>query len=156
MDGAFLGRYHASFPARPGAAAALQVRVHCEPDAGCLVDFGGSTEFFDAIRHFPDRQMHQARYALKYARERREVAAAARPDLAPLLGSRAEIDACLDLDRAVDRMMQPAPYPGGITLLCTLDGNPWKRPVLLLMVTLPARCGQAFCRYEMVPVFAER
>jgi hypothetical protein len=26
--------------------------------------------------------------------------------------------------------------------------------VLLLMVTLAASCGQAFCRYEIVPVFA--
>jgi len=130
------------------------VRVHCEPDAGCLVNFGGSAEFFDAIRHFPDRQIHQARFALKYARDRKEIAAAARPDLAPLLASPAQIDSCLDLDRAIDRMMQPAPYPGGYTLLCRLDRNPWQKPVLLLMVTLAASCGQAFCRYEIVPVFA--
>ncbi len=153
VDRAFLGRYQASFPARAGESAGLQVRVHCQPEAGCLVNFGASSEFFDAIRVFPDRQIHQARFALKYARDRKTLAAAARPDLEPLLGSSAQVDSCLDLDRAVDRMMQPAPYPGGYTLLCRLDGEPWPRRALLLMVTLPAACGQAFCRYEIVPVF---
>ena len=101
----------------------------------------------------PENASYTAVHGRGARRQGRAIAVAARPDLEPLLASSAQIDSCLDLDRAVDRMMQPAPYPGGYTLLCKLDRNPWEKPALLLMVTLPAACGQAFCRYEIVPVF---
>lgn len=156
VDEDLLGTYGARFPAHAGEnPPTLQVSIDCRPGPGCMVTFGASTEVFDAIRLFPERLLYQPRFALKYARDRQARAVVARPDLEPLLRSSAEIDSCVDLDRAVDRLMQPPDYPGGILLLCKLDRNPWQKSVVLLMGTLPANCGPVFCRYEIMPLFRD-
>lgn len=156
IDPDLLGSYGARFPAHAGESPpSLQVSIDCRPAAGCMVAFGASAEHFEAIRLLPERLLYQPRFALRYARERLARAAAARPDLEPLLRSRAEIESCIDIDRAVDRLMQPPDYPGGYLLLCKLDRNPWQKPVLLLMGTLLADCGPVFCRYEILPLFRD-
>ncbi|MBI1942830.1 MAG: hypothetical protein HYS35_04120 [Betaproteobacteria bacterium] len=131
------------------------MKIECALAAGCAVLFGSSAEIFDAIRVFPERLLFQPRFALKYARDRLARAVAARPDLEPLLRSGAEIESCIDMERAADRLMQPPDYPGGYLLLCKLDRNPWQKPALLLMSTLLASCGPVFCRYEIMPLFGE-
>lgn len=103
-------------------------------------------EIYDKPAPVRSSHFQQARRALDYARERREIAKEAAPWLAPLLDSQSDLRACMDLT--------PAVVPG-MMLLCTLDSNPWKKPVVIMMGTILASCGPAFCRFALQPLFRQ-
>ena len=69
--------------------------------------------------------------------------------LRPLLLSSAQIDACINLPST----MLPKTLTGSM-ILCKLDHNPWKKPVVLLMGwTMANNPGSLFSAYEIIPLF---
>lgn len=149
----YAGSFEALYPEKVGdKTPTVPMRMQCAMPAGCMLEFGGGQEKFGVVRPVPKAILDQANGAVDYARERKANAVAERPDLAPLLESTARIVDCIDLAKRRD---PPAKVeePDGYIALCKLDRNPWKNPVVLLMGSIMANCGPAFCRYEILPLF---
>ena len=149
----FEGFYSATLPKKIGQSTPTTTfELRCEAASGCTLK--GSdlpAEIFDKVGPLPRGAISQARFALQYAKEHKSQGVQQEPWLSSLLDSNSEISACLDLRKA-----KPT-YAGGDTpglnILCRLNQNPWKEPVLLYMGTILANCGPAFCRYGILPLF---
>ena len=146
--GAFAGSYETLLPEKIGGKIpTVRWRMQCTT-AECEFAAGENSDKFDAVRPVRASILEQANYALGYAREHKGPALAERPDLKPLLDSRARIAECIDLGKMDSQVQQD-----GYIVLCKLDGNPWPKPVVLLLGTILANCGPAFCRFEIIPLF---
>jgi hypothetical protein len=150
----FLGTFAIDLPETVGQKAPLVKWILRCQDSKCALALGNqATQTYDKLEPARAEHLSQARSALKYARDRKSIGKTEAPHLAPLLDSDSDLESCIDLGYA-----KPS-FPGadlpGLTLLCTLQRNPWRRPVVLLLGTLLANCGPAFCRYEIFPLFKE-
>ena len=143
----FEGVYEMALPEKIGVPLPVVMnRLACKQGA-CLYTIGKEVEGkFNMQGAVRPSTFGAARYALKYAMDRKNEAKAESPHLAPLLNSGANLAGCIDLE--IDRMRAP-----GMIILCKLDRNPWKAPAVLLMgAILSDTCRAASCRYELVPL----
>ena len=147
----FEGVFEMALPEKIGEPLPLVVnRLVCKAGA-CLYTIGKNnpTEFKMQGTVRPSA-FGQARYALKYAMDRKVEAKAEASHLAPLLDSGANLAGCIDLE--IEGMRAP-----GMVILCKLDRNPWKAPAVLLMgAILSDTCRAASCRYEVIPLLRRR
>lgn len=149
----FEGFYSTSLPKKFGQSTPTTTfEFRCEAALGCTLK--GSdlpAEIFDRVSPLSRSAISQAKFALQYAKEHKSEAIQQEPWLSNLLSSNSEISTCLDL-----RKTKPT-YAGentpGLNIICRLNQNPWKEPVLLYMGTILANCGPAFCRYGILPLF---
>jgi hypothetical protein len=149
----FAGTYEINLPRKPGDATSAKATLHCGADA-CTFAMGNDIrETYDKLE--PIRRSHfgQARFALNYAKEHKENAKRLEPYLSTLLDSEAGIHSCIDLGYKNPRF-SGADIPG-LMILCKLDRNPWSRPVVLHMGSILSNCGDAFCRYSLLPMFRQ-
>jgi len=150
----FNGVYEAEFVEEiRGTKQKVKLTVECNAAKGCTVKAGSlPPSVYERVSFLRYAEFYQARFALQYAKERRENAIQQAPELAPLLNGDAQIEACMDLRRA-PRADVPDESTFGMNVLCRLDRNPWREPAVLLMGAILANCGPAFCRFGMTPVF---
>jgi len=147
--GPFDGTYDAEFPEKVGQRAPfVKWMLSCRADLCRLSIADEPAEKFDRIDPLRESHIAEARRAVQYARERKAAATQERPELAPLLDSQAELESCVNLSKRAARSSEP-----GLLILCKLSRDPWKKPAVLLMGTILANCGPAFCRYSMFPMF---
>ena len=148
---AFEGTFVNVVPEKVGdTVPTMKVALTCAQPSGCTFTIGGSTERWDKIGPLPDSILEQARFALKYAKDRRERATLELPTLRALLESTSDISGCVDLG-----YINPPPgldHPG-YSILCTVNPNPWDKPAVVLLGSILAGCGPAFCRYQIIPLF---
>jgi hypothetical protein len=154
--GTYTGTFEALYPEKVGdKTPTVPMKLQCAVPARCMLEFGGSKELFGLVRPAPKTILDQANGAVDYAREHKANAVAERPDLAPLLESTARIVDCIDLAKEEKSFAGKPEEPDGYIALCKLDRNPWRVPVVILMGTILANCGPAFCRYEILPLFGK-
>jgi hypothetical protein len=148
----FYGSYEVELPERIGQASPrVKATLTCEQEA-CLFSMGKDvSEAYDLLEPIRRSNFSQARFALKYAKDRKDAAKEEAPYLSALLSSDANIHSCINLGYKKPRF-SGADVPG-LTILCKLDRNPWSKPVVLHMGSILANCGKAFCRYAIIPMF---
>jgi hypothetical protein len=149
---AFDGTWKASFPEAVGQTdPKVNWTLVCR-ERICTLAMGGTTAKFQNLEPVTPKHLSQAQFALKYAREHKANGKQQAPHLSALLDAASVLSSCIDLG---------VPHPNardeerGLTLLCALDRNPWERPVVLLLGTILANCGPAFCRFELFPLFKD-
>ncbi len=153
----FAGEYAAKFPAFEGSAAPLNsASLRCELGANCTLGIGEDIpQIYDKVSLIRRSTYAEAKYALQYAKDHKNKATLEAPYLSKLLSSQANIESCLDLRQAERPLSGNVDMPGRL-ILCKLDKNPWKEPVLLLMGSILANCGDTFCRYGFLPLFRQK
>jgi hypothetical protein len=151
----FKGVFEIELPERVGQKTPLvKATLNCAAGT-CKLTMGKDlNEVYDKLDQVRPSHFGQAKFALKYARERKDKAKEEAPYLGPLLESDAAIQSCVDLGYVKPRF--PGADMPGMTLLCRLDRNPWNKPALLLMGTILANCGPAFCRYAITPLLRQK
>jgi hypothetical protein len=150
----FYGSFAIELPETVGQAKpTVKWTLRCREGQCALASGNEPAQVFDKLEAARSEHFAQAQFALKYAKEHKAEGKKAAPYLSALLDSDSELQSCIDLG-----YRKPS-FPGadvpGMTLLCGLRSNPWPRPAVLLLGTLLANCGPAFCRYEIVPLFKE-
>jgi len=149
----FVGTYEINLPRKQGDQTSAKATLHCGADA-CTFAMGTDVrETYDKLDPIYRSHFGQARFALKYAKEHKENAKRQEPYLSTLLDSEAGIHSCINLGYRNPRF-SGADVPG-LTILCKLDRNPWSRPVVLHMGSILSNCGDAFCRYSLLPMFRQ-
>ena len=150
----FDGAYEADLPETVGKSAPMVgATLRCK-DGTCTFAMGkDSKEVYDKLGSINPSHYSQAKFALAYAKEHKANASEEAPHLSALLDSDSNLYSCVDLGYINPRF--PGADMPGLTILCKLDRNPWKKPVVLLMGTILANCGPGFCRYAIVPMFRQ-
>lgn len=149
----FDGTYSAVVPElESGKTSMVKYVLRCAMGSGCILSIGdsGQPQAYTNIRSLRGEEHSQAKFALGYSKDRKEVASRDAPWLRELLYSNSELAACLDL-----RGTREPVEVWGTTILCKLDRNPWKKPVVIFMGTILANCGPSACRYGLLPLFRE-
>jgi hypothetical protein len=148
----FEGTYEMALPERERDGTPKKATLRCRSDV-CTFAIGTSSESYDKLDPIRRSHFNQAKFALKYAKDHGVKARREAPYLSPLLDSDAGIHSCIDLGYKNPRF--PGADVPGLNILCKLDRNPWNRPVVLHMGSILANCGDAFCRYGMLPMFRQ-
>lgn len=153
----FTGVFKANFPANPGKSSdQTAISVECDPALSCIVKQDeDQQEVFDYISQVRWPNFSEARLALNYAREHKSNAKQQAPYLASLLDSSGDIESCIDLRK---QPQQPSVEPSepGYLLLCKPTQKFSNKPTVILMSTILANCGEAFCRFALLPLQKER
>jgi hypothetical protein len=150
----FEGTFEIDLPERIGQKSPLmKAALNCTASM-CKFTMGKDVnEVYDKLDSIRPSHFSQARFALTYARERKDKAREEAPYLAPLLDSDANIQSCVNL--GYNKPQFPGADTPGMTILCKLDRSPWNKPVVLLMGSILANCGPAFCRYALTPMLRQ-
>ena len=141
----------------PGAAG---LQLSCASDTRCTMRLLSAkdratvveTHQFEPVKKLRDTSM--VSYALKYTQDKLAGPTpssdpdllAARRALAPLQHVNLGNDDCHDLgSREGD----------GYMVVCRVQQSPWNRPTILFFPSQLSGCGALFCRYMVLPMFAE-
>ena len=149
----FAGTYEITLPEKGKDGRRMKATLNCRGEACTFAmgnDIGQTYDRLDPIRR---SNFGQAKFALKYAKEHKDNAKKEAPYLSALLDSDAGIHSCINLGYKNPRF-SGADIPG-LTILCKLDRSPWNKPVVLHMGSILSNCGNAFCRYGMIPMFRQ-
>jgi len=149
----FEGTYEITIPEGGKDGRRTKATLSCRGEV-CTFAMGNSIgETYDRLEPIRRSNFGQARFALKYAKEHKDRAKQEAPYLSALLDSDAGIQSCINLGYKNPRF-SGADIPG-LTILCKLDRSPWNKPVVLHMGSILSNCGNAFCRYGMLPLFRQ-